>query len=337
MIIDFLWIDDVEEIPGFVRKFINETNTPENSELLQEQELLLTAYSLYLYTMAPIEEMNMMILSLLPDESIEETDRLFEGAAANISGEIAAKVYKKYKEINPDHAKVVALLTPRFHDDIRVAGVVAFYAPNDHEEAIDYYTVHLESSEHPLLYSERARHFGALDRDDEALADYERALALAPNEYKAWLHLERGYTYDKLERYEEEIIECTHALNIDSTYAGAFMQRSQTYSVLNKFDEAFLDAESALKCGSCSSYLYNWIAAISVESDCTPEKGLAYCEKAVKADPDESSNYYLRSGWKAELNDFDGALADINKALTMLPGDASYTELREKILKAKGE
>jgi tetratricopeptide (TPR) repeat protein len=54
-----------------------------------------------------------------------------------------------------------------------------------------------------------------MERYDEALADFTRAIDLAPK--YAWAITDRGETYRLMERYDEALTDFTRAIEIDPT------------------------------------------------------------------------------------------------------------------------
>ena len=81
----------------------------------------------------------------------------------------------------------------------------------------------------------RATRFKGLDRYDEALKSYDRAIALRPNYAKA--HCNRGSVLDILGRPADALVCYDRALAIQPDFAEAMLNRCGALRALKRIDE----------------------------------------------------------------------------------------------------
>jgi tetratricopeptide (TPR) repeat protein len=84
----------------------------------------------------------------------------------------------------------------------------------------------------------------ALRRFDEALASYDRALALRPD--NAEVHVNAGVTFFQLKRFAEALASCDRALALQPDYPEAHSSRGNALTMLGRFDEALANYDRAL-------------------------------------------------------------------------------------------
>src|SRR5262249_6735276 len=84
----------------------------------------------------------------------------------------------------------------------------------------------------------------ALSRFDEALASFDRAIALAPELAEA--HSNRGGVLAELKRYEDALASCDRALDLNARSANAFYNRGLALAGLERPEEAIENYGMAL-------------------------------------------------------------------------------------------
>jgi hypothetical protein len=83
-----------------------------------------------------------------------------------------------------------------------------------------------------------------LDREQEALADFDQAISLAPDDERALAY--RGDTYRWLGRYEEALADLSRAIDLNPDYARAIAWRGETYRQMGPYEEAVADLSRAI-------------------------------------------------------------------------------------------
>lgn len=87
---------------------------------------------------------------------------------------------------------------------------------------------------------------------EDALSKYEHALYLTSEmqsavEIRSICHANRAVCYLKLGKYEDTIKECTKALELNSTYMKALLRRGEAHEKLEHFEEAIVDLKKILE------------------------------------------------------------------------------------------
>jgi tetratricopeptide (TPR) repeat protein len=79
---------------------------------------------------------------------------------------------------------------------------------------------------------------------DEALADYDRAIGLDPDNILAVAA--RGDTYLKLKQYDEALADYNRAIGLDPGYFWAVRSRGEAYKLTRQYDEALAGFNRAI-------------------------------------------------------------------------------------------
>lgn len=85
------------------------------------------------------------------------------------------------------------------------------------------------------IWYKRGKLLTVLDRDEEAIASYDRAIQIKPD-YDTW-H-EKGLSLTRLQRYEEAIASYDKAIQINPEYAFAWYNKACCYAKQNRVDLA---------------------------------------------------------------------------------------------------
>ena len=82
-----------------------------------------------------------------------------------------------------------------------------------------------------------------LQKYTEAIASYDKAIAIKPNFHEAWYN--RGFALAKLQKYEEAIVSCDKAVAIKPDYHDAWHGRGFALEKLQKYEEAIASYDKA--------------------------------------------------------------------------------------------
>ncbi len=157
-------------------------------------------------------------------------------------------------------------------------------------------------------YELRATLFTSMGNDLEALEAWIQAMVrcqalprdTVSAEEQAQLALERGKCYARLKRYQEAITDFSLAIQIDATCA-----------------------EAHCWLGLSSAYLGNEAQAISS------------CNRAVELQSEQATFLHVRGVTLRILNQFEEALTDLDRAITLDPeNEAIQQDRRHTLLKA---
>ena len=78
------------------------------------------------------------------------------------------------------------------------------------------------------VYIERGNTYDNTGNHDLAIADYNTALSLNPNDVLGYYN--RGLSYFRQERFAEAIQDCEQAVRLDPTYSNAYLVLGDSYS-----------------------------------------------------------------------------------------------------------
>ncbi len=133
-------------------------------------------------------------------------------------------------------------LTPELLQIRDELGDKAFAATDkgDFETAEKYWTQVLEKDPmNPAVWSNRGNSRVSQNKLNEALADYNRSVELAPNVTDPYLN--RGAALEGLGKWEDAIADYNHVLELDPKDAMAYNNRGNAEAGLGKWDKAIED------------------------------------------------------------------------------------------------
>src|SRR6266536_3255796 len=164
------------------------------------------------------------------------------------------------------------------------------------------------------VWRARGRLHGRAGRYESALADFDRALQLRPDDYRSLA--DRGVTYRGMERYDEALADLNKAIDLDPSYAWAIASRGQTYRDMKRYDEALADFTRAIDLNPD----YTW--AIASRGQTYRQMGrydeaLADLNKAIDLDPKDKDDrlQYVLAVTHLQIDDEDRAQAALRRAI----------------------
>lgn len=136
-------------------------------------------------------------------------------------------------------------------------------------------------------YSYRGMALQELNRDEEAIKDFDKAIELqAPYGYIDFNN--RGVSKKKLKRYEEAILDYNKAIQLKPDYAAAFYNRGLAKRTLNRLDDAILDYDKAIKIKPDYAFAYN-NRGVAEELLGRLQEAQADYRKALSFDPNDET------------------------------------------------
>jgi len=208
-------------------------------------------------------------------------------------------------------------------------------------------------------YSNRGMLYGAWKKWDIALADYNKALALNPNNARAYIN--RADVYKERKEFDLALADYNRAIEIDANFAGAYASRGIFYMARKKWDLALADYNRAISIDPDNPILsfprgifYHFqgrnelaladftrvIDSYSYQAVAYIMRGLAYVSlkkwdlaladlnRAIELDPNSAFGYGGRGGLYEGRREWDLALADYNRAIELDPNSAASYEAR---------
>jgi tetratricopeptide (TPR) repeat protein len=199
--------------------------------------------------------------------------------------------------------------------DAKIAGCSALIAAGDKDP-----------SDLAIVYYNRGAGHDAKKELDLALADYSKAIELAPD---AETFAVRGWVYQRSGRRDDAIADYSRAIALspEGTQAyilNAYFRRSELYEQKGLPQQALadLDKEMTLK-PSYQAVIHNARAAVYAKLGRYAE-AIADANAAIGFNPGLERAYYNRAWAEAKTDQYDASIADYTKAIAIQPNASSY-------------
>ena len=170
-----------------------------------------------------------------------------------------------------------------------------------------------------------------LARFDEALESYERALKISPGYADALNN--RGNAFQALGRFDAALDNYNRALAIRPEFVEALNNRGNALQALARLDEALESYDRALEISPNYAEALNNRGVIFLELGRFGE-ALDNCDRALAAGPDYAAAHNNRGNALLELKRFDEALEGYQRALAIWPDYAEALNNRGIALQA---
>ena len=136
--------------------------------------------------------------------------------------------------------------------------------------------------------------------DKQALSEFETAVKLNPNYWKA--HHNRGVGYALAGKVDDAISDFNRAIELQPTYGNAWFNRGEVYYDRGKYTEAIRDYD-----------------------------------EAIRLKPDDHEAYLRRGHTRFQLQQRSEALADYNRAVELAPDNAEAITIRGDAHRSLGQ
>jgi tetratricopeptide (TPR) repeat protein len=183
-------------------------------------------------------------------------------------------------------------------------------------------------------YSSRGDAYRKKGEYDRAIADYDQALALEPDYAEAYYG--RGLTYSLNGEYDRAIKDFDQALALKPGYAEAYYGRGLTYRLKGEHDHAIADFDQALALKpdyAEAHYRRGLIYNLKGEHD----RAITDFDQALALKPDDGETYKARGDAYRQKGGYDRAIKDYDQALALKPDYAEAYNYRGLIYGVKGE
>ncbi len=174
---------------------------------------------------------------------------------------------------------------------------------------------------------------GQLGRREEALAAYEQALRLDPND--ALTHRCRGDMLRELGRREEALAAYEQALRLGLDDVFVYQYRGQLLGDLGRFGEALAAYNQGLRLDPDNVTMHAGRGLALAELG-RPGEALAAYEQALRLDPNNAAACMGRGIALGDLGRFEEALAAFERLLRLRPDSAPVHQLRGFALRQLG-
>ena len=185
-----------------------------------------------------------------------------------------------------------------------------------HSEAEYAYTTAIKIDPRGAFYYNRGILQSERSKLESALADYDRALEINPQDSD--IYNNRGNIYYTRGELKLALADYNKALEFDSQNSLAYKNRSGLHRYKGEFELAFADLNRALKINPRYAEAYNNRGLLYSEQG---EFELAFADlnRALKINPQLAEAYYNRGNLYNNRREAESALADYNQALQINP------------------
>ncbi len=169
---------------------------------------------------------------------------------------------------------------------------------------------------HDWVWSNRGTALGQLGRYEEAIASYDKAIAINPNHNWAWVL--RGAVLGQLGRYEEAIASYDKAIAINPNDDDAWNNRGDALGELGRYEEAIASYDKTVAINpnhDSAWYQRGW----SLGQLGRYEEAIASCDKAIAINPNHDWAWYQRGYSLSQLERNEEAIASYDKAVVINP------------------
>ncbi len=158
-----------------------------------------------------------------------------------------------------------------------------------------------------------------MGKPSEAILNFENCIRCEETISETYRHIARGWIHFLSERLEDAEQEFELAIEADPACSYAYFSRGYVEDVLKKLDRALVSFDLALKYGPRYSPcgIYNNQAWCYEQKKTDTEKTLKYYTLAIDSNPSFVRAYYNRSKVYQEMGQFDEAITDLEKVLTI--------------------
>lgn len=196
----------------------------------------------------------------------------------------------------------------------------------NYSQALDLFrrAIEQDSSDSVSVYN-RGQAYRNLGKYKEAIADYTRYLELAPDDPENYLvYHNRGVCHNAEGDYSSAIADFDQALSQNSTYSQANLERGNAYLIRAQSgdnERALSDANVYISANAneAGGYILRGKAYSALGKT---QDALNDMNKAIAIDP-SGQNYCERGRVFHESGQYDKAIGDYDKVLTLMPEDGN--------------
>jgi tetratricopeptide (TPR) repeat protein len=165
-------------------------------------------------------------------------------------------------------------------------------------------------------YNRRGEMRAAADRDKEALADFEAAVELNQDSWRA-IH-NRAVSYAFLGRAKEAMADFNRTIKLNQNYANAFFNRGELRNTEGDIEGAVRDYSAAIELGPADPAMFNSRGHALCRMKRYGEALRDYAQ-ALEIDPDDVATLVHRGDAYADIGRFSEAASDYRQAVKIDP------------------
>ena len=182
------------------------------------------------------------------------------------------------------------------------------------------YIIEKEPEKVPLAYLNRGAALEKMGHLDEAIENYDRAIALKPSYGKAFYN--RGVVFSNMGQFDKAIADLDQAIVLSPSFGDAYNRRGLLYEKRGLLDKAIDDYNKAILSEPLSPEAYFNLGVLYGRLR-SYEKALNYLSKAISINSDNADYYSNRGAIYSLTGQRIKALEDFNKAIELDHGIAA--------------
>ncbi|WP_407120149.1 tetratricopeptide repeat protein [Bradyrhizobium sp. STM 3561] len=243
--------------------------------------------------------------------------RLFSGLIA------AALLWTATETLAEDGAKWRCTGQPDIAPDIQIDGCTAAIRSGQYS-----------GKNLAWAYFNRGNAYQTKEDYDRAIADYDQAIALAPDAEGPFAN--RGIVHRKKQEYDQAIADLTRAIALGGKDGLVYFNRAEAYNGTGDHDRAIadLDRAIALEPKSAGNYVGRGVAYYNKKDY---DRAIADFNRAIAMDPKFGGAYYFRASAFNAKKDFDSAIADYSQVIVLHPKSTDAYSERGDVYFGKGD
>jgi tetratricopeptide (TPR) repeat protein len=212
-------------------------------------------------------------------------------------------------------------------------GAAYWYMHKSTEALADFDRAIALDPQNARAFRERANSSRSAGRIDRALADANEAVRLDPNDAKSFDG--RGNVFNNNAQYDRAIEDYNEAVRLDPGFSLAFMDRGVAYYFKKEYDRAIKDYDESIRLDPKRDRAYTNRGAAYKKLGRT-EQALADESEAIKLNPLVPEYFDNRGLSYANNGDYDRAIIDYNEAIRLAP-QANFLTNRGDSYQYKGD
>lgn len=192
----------------------------------------------------------------------------------------------------------------------------------------------LKKPDRHFPYYNRGRLYLKVGKNNEAIADFNRALALKSDYYLSFGL--RGEAYGNLGDYEKAIADYTQAIMLNPDPLPTYLARGIAYGKLSQFGKAIEEFNRLIEKFPKYSEAFYARAKIYREIG-SHDRAIADFSKSIRLEPEDPFGYYYRAGEYIHMGQYKKAVADYGKALELKQNFYSVYSMRALAYRCMGQ
>ncbi|WP_017316865.1 serine/threonine-protein kinase [Mastigocladopsis repens] len=150
----------------------------------------------------------------------------------------------------------------------------------------------------------------------EALAAYDKAIQIEPDYLEAWSG--RGFTLNKLQRYQEAVASFDKALQLENNYPEVWNAKGEALAKLNEYEQAMKSYDKAIEYNK--EYYEAWYnKARLLQNLKRYDEAMTAYDKVLELKQDYEKAWYNRGNVFVNLQRYQDAIAAYDKAVQYKP------------------